>query len=130
MGNRVYVHIRSNLWGIIALWVALGGVAWASATIGASDIRDNAVRSDHIRNGEVHTGDLDGGSVTASKVAADSLGGSQIDETALDESVLQSRISDGCAGGQAIVSVAQDGTPTCGAGGAGGATRINFSGNN
>ncbi len=43
---------------LVALFVALGGVAWAAATIGARDIKDNAVRTDHIKNRQVKTSDL------------------------------------------------------------------------
>jgi hypothetical protein len=43
---------------LIALFVALGGVAWAAATIGARDIKDNAVRTEHIKRGQVKTSDL------------------------------------------------------------------------
>ncbi len=45
---------------LAALFVALGGVAWAAATIGARDIKDDAVRTDHIKDGQVKTSDLAG----------------------------------------------------------------------
>lgn len=50
---------------LVALFVALGGVAWAAATIGARDIKDNAVRTDHIKRGQVKTSDLAGAAKAA-----------------------------------------------------------------
>lgn len=50
---------------LVALFIALGGVAWAAATIGASDIEDNAVRTDHIKRGQVKTSDLAGSAKAA-----------------------------------------------------------------
>ena len=50
---------------LVALFVALGGVAWAAATIGARDIKDNAVRTDHIKDGQVKNSDLAGSAKAA-----------------------------------------------------------------
>ena len=113
MSQRLYRHIRSNVWGMLALFVALGGVAWANAQVGARDIRNNAVRTGHIRDGEVGTGDLAAGAVTASKLANNAVGSNQVDEASLDRALLQSRITNACAAGQAIASVGENGTPSC-----------------
>ena len=43
---------------LLALSVALSGVAWAVTKVGAGDIKKNAVRSKHIKNGQVRPGDL------------------------------------------------------------------------
>jgi hypothetical protein len=113
LSRRVYLHIRSNVWGIVALFVALGGVAWADAQIGASDIQHNAIHSSHIRNGAVRTADLALGAVTDAQIADDAVGGDQVDEASLDRTSLQSRIANACPAGQAIAAVSQNGTPTC-----------------
>lgn len=68
---------------MLALFVALSGVAWAAATIGAGDIKTNAVRSKHIKNGEVKRGDIKAGAVNSAKVKDDSLTGADINESAL-----------------------------------------------
>ncbi|HKP89112.1 MAG TPA: hypothetical protein VJT75_03975 [Thermoleophilaceae bacterium] len=72
----------------LALFVALGGTTYAAATIGASDIKDNAVHTNHIKNGEVKNADLGSnsvgngklapGSVTADKVKDETLSGGDI----------------------------------------------------
>lgn len=76
-------HLRSNVVGYLALFVALGGTAWAAATIGAEDIRRNAVRSKHIKNGQVTTKDLRNGHVRAADVRAASLTGAKIADESL-----------------------------------------------
>jgi hypothetical protein len=56
-----------------ALFVSLGGVGYAAATIGSGQIKNNSIRSKDIRNGTLRTRD----------VKADSLGGVAIKESAL-----------------------------------------------
>ena len=58
----------ANVVSMIALFVALSGVAWAAATIGADDIKRNAVRSRHIQNGQVKRGDIRNDAVNSAKV--------------------------------------------------------------
>jgi hypothetical protein len=78
-----------------ALFVALAtGSAWAAATIGPSDIKNNAIHSRHINKnavkarkiakGAVGTGKLAAGAVTGGKVGADTLTGDNINEGSLD----------------------------------------------
>jgi hypothetical protein len=68
---------------LIALFVSIGGVGYAAATIGTNDIqngavtnsklRDGAVSSAKLGDGQVHTEDLGGQSVTTQKVKDGSL---------------------------------------------------------
>jgi hypothetical protein len=51
----------ANVTSLLALFVALGGSAYAAATIGAGDIMDDAVHSRHIADGQVFAGDLSPG---------------------------------------------------------------------
>lgn len=51
VSTRAREFIRSNIMGILALYVALGGTAFA--------IEVNSVRSKHIKNGEVRAVDID-----------------------------------------------------------------------
>ncbi len=52
-----------------ALFVALTGTAWAAATIGPGNIKDDAVRSKHIKDGQVKKHDLHANSVVSGKIA-------------------------------------------------------------
>ena len=120
--TRIRDYVRQNLIGIIALYVALGGTAWA--------LQANSVKSKHIVNGQVRTQDLDGAAVTGPKVAngaltgadiaADSLGGEDIDEGNLDSAVLQRRVDGGCQAGQAVRAISEAGAVTCESVGGGG----------
>ena len=55
----------ANVVATLALFVALGGTTYAAATIGASDIKQDAVRSRHIKNGAVKAADVDPGLVAS-----------------------------------------------------------------
>lgn len=66
----------------LALFVALSGTAWAAATIGPGDIKDNAVRSKHIKEGQVKSADVADDSVAAADLAPDSAGFSELDPAA------------------------------------------------
>ncbi len=101
----VRAFIRQNIMGILALYVALGGSAYAAGQVGSDDIKDNAVRSNHIKNGQVK--------------------GEDVDETTLDAAVLQARVDSSCPEGQSIRAIDEDGVVSCetddvGTGGGGG----------
>jgi hypothetical protein len=96
--GRVSEYIRRNAIGCVALFLALGGAAWATHpgganTIGSSDIIDgevrnrdlglNAVGTDKINNGAVRSADLLDDSVQGVDVRDDSLSGAEIDESGL-----------------------------------------------
>jgi hypothetical protein len=61
-------YVRSNVLGLVAIFIALSGTAWAAASIGAGHIKDNAVRSSHIKNGEVKGGDVKDGAILGNDV--------------------------------------------------------------
>jgi hypothetical protein len=87
-------YIRQHHLALIALFVALGGTAYATATVGPRDIKKNAVRSRHIKNGQVRSQD----------VADDSLTGRDVDESSLSgigAGLVMGRIQDAAAGGTA-----------------------------
>jgi hypothetical protein len=58
---------------VVALFVALGGVGYAAATIGSPQIKNNSVRSADVHNGTLRSKD----------VRRDALGGRAIKESAL-----------------------------------------------
>jgi hypothetical protein len=51
-------YVRRNGLALVAIFIALGGVAWAGARIGPGDIVNDAIRSKHIKNQQVRREDL------------------------------------------------------------------------
>jgi hypothetical protein len=57
--HRMRGHLTySNVMATIAVFLVLGGGAYAASKIGPTDIARNAVRSKHIKKGQVKTQDL------------------------------------------------------------------------
>lgn len=52
----------------IALFVALGGVGYAAATIGSAQIRNNSIRSQDIRNRTIRGKDIRSNSIAAKQI--------------------------------------------------------------
>lgn len=59
----------ANVMATIAVFMGLGGGAYAAATIGSSDIEKSAVLSRHIANGQVRGPDVASGAVATGKIA-------------------------------------------------------------
>jgi hypothetical protein len=73
-------HARRHSIGYVALFVALGGSAYAAATVGSADIQNDAVLSRHLNDGAVQRADIGPSSVGSGKVVDNSLTGKDIDE--------------------------------------------------
>ena len=98
MNARISEHLRRNVYGLVAIFIALGGSA-----IAAEQAAKNSVTSKSIKNGQVKLkdhavnsvdgtkvvdaslagGDVQDASLTGADVAADSLTGADIDEASL-----------------------------------------------
>lgn len=68
MLTRTRTHLRTNVVGYIALAVALSGTAYAAATIGAGDIKNDAVRNRHIQDNAVRSAHIKASQVSSSEV--------------------------------------------------------------
>lgn len=84
MLDRLMAHLKRNAYGIVAIFIALGGTAYAAATIGAKDIKSSAVRAKHIKDNAVRSKHIKDSQVATSEVANDSLIGEDIDESTLE----------------------------------------------
>jgi len=83
----------ANVMATLAMFVALGGGAYAAATIGSSDIKKRAVRAKHIKTsavkgrqikaGVVGTSELRDGAVTSGKIAGGTVGAGEIQDFSL-----------------------------------------------
>jgi hypothetical protein len=90
---RIRRHIRHNLWGILAVFIALGGTAAALPGTNSVDSRD-------IKNRNVRRADLAPGAVDSSRVLDNSLTGADIAESSLSLPALPATLPpSGPAGG-------------------------------
>ena len=113
----VYEFLRSNVLGLIAIFIALTGTALA-AREAADGVPKGSITSTEIENRDIATSDLGPEAVTSSKIAQGTIKGGDINMDRLDYSVLQRRIAESCDPGNSIRAIAADGTVTCqGAGG-------------
>jgi hypothetical protein len=102
MLSKIRRHLSfANVVSVIALFVALGGVAYAVDTVGSADVINNSLRSadlkddaavqsadvrdDTLSNGGLAAADLKPDSVGTSEAADNSLTGNDIDESSLGE---------------------------------------------
>ena len=76
MSSRVADHVRGNLYGLIAIFIALSGTAYAvdgplagQNQVGTADIINAEVLSEDIASGQVGTAKLAAGAVNAAKIA-------------------------------------------------------------
>jgi hypothetical protein len=96
MGEKIRSHIRSNVIGYVALFVALSGTAYATHpgganTISSGDIINGEVRSADIGSANVQNSDLAGSAVTGGKIAAQAVQSSDV----LDNSLTGADIGNG-----------------------------------
>jgi hypothetical protein len=78
---------------LVALFVSLGGVGYAAATIGSSQITNNSVRGKDIRNSTITGKDVKNSGLTGSDVKNSGLTGSDVKNSSLTGSdVLESSL--------------------------------------
>jgi hypothetical protein len=91
MKKRIRSHIGSNVVGYMALFVALGGTAYAVDgplpgvdQVGSADIINNEVQSADIKDANVATVDIRSGAITSGKILDGSVIGADVDESTLN----------------------------------------------
>jgi hypothetical protein len=97
--GRISDYLRRNLLGLIAIFIALGGTAYATHpggdnTIDTGDIINGQVKqldigSNQVRSAEVIDDTFPGGGLAAADLAANSVGPSELDAVAYDEVLTQ-----------------------------------------
>lgn len=112
MFRRIRKHANpASLLAMVALFVALGGVSYAAATIGSAQIKNNSVKGVDIKNGTIAAKDI-------KKSTRDSLRGQQgpqgVPGPSGDASSLYAVVTDSAGAGNAslvrgkgVVSVAE-----------------------
>ena len=84
MSSRIILYLRQHHLGLIAIFIALSGTAYAANKIDSDDIKAGAVKSRQIANDAVRSKDLkDGTAVKSRDVKDNTLTGQDIDESSL-----------------------------------------------
>jgi hypothetical protein len=90
MRGRMRAHLTyANVMATIAVFIALGGVAYAANTIDSADVIDNSLRSvdlkddQAVKSADVRDDTLAGGGLGGADIAPDALGGADINEADL-----------------------------------------------
>jgi hypothetical protein len=119
MSTRIRTYLRQNVLGLVAIFIALSGTAYATHpggqnTIGSADIIDaqvkeadigqGAVASDEVKNDSILPGDVAPNSLTSGRILDATLTGVDVNDNSLkgvdiDESTLTNIGGGGPAGG-------------------------------
>ena len=116
MSARIREHIRSNVYGLVAIFIALGGTAYAidgplpgqdqvgsgdiiDTEVKAPDIGKDAVRSDEVQDEALTGADIDLGAISSSEVLNGSLnsfdlGTDSVSFTEIDPDAFTSEIAE------------------------------------
>jgi hypothetical protein len=106
MLNRFSNHIRQNVYGLVAIFIALSGTAYATHpggenTISTDDLQSQAVINQKIALQAVQTGRIADGAVTNAKIAHESITNNRIAPQAVnagrlaDGAVVTRKLADG-----------------------------------
>jgi hypothetical protein len=105
MLRKIRRHFLNNVVGYIALFVALGGTAYAANTIGSADVIDESLLSQDIKNGEVKNTELGTNSVTSSRIATGNVFTSDLAANSVDGSkVIANSLTGGDIGPNAVAT--------------------------
>jgi catabolite regulation protein CreA len=108
--SRTRSYLRQNVLGLIAIFIALGGTAYAANTVGSSDIIDDSILSADIKTNNVRSDDIQGNAVSSSKLDSGAVQSIDVrDDTlaAIDlapDSVGSSEIAQDAVGGGEVAS--------------------------
>ena len=104
--GRISSHIRSNVYGLVAIFIALGGTAYAidgplagQNTVGSSDIINSEVfgadiRANQVASSDVRDDTLSDGGLTAADLQAGSVGTSEVDGSLSGADVADGSLTD------------------------------------
>lgn len=116
--SKVNAHLSGNFVAYLALFVALGGSAYAAATVKSGDIKNETIKSKDIKDNAVAGRDLKDGSVGTADLSADAVGGATVQDGSLGDADVAANgltgaaVNEGTLDGvaRAMVRVAADGT--------------------
>jgi hypothetical protein len=78
MGEKIRGHIRSNVIGYVALFVALSGTAYATHPGGANTISSGDIINDEVKTQDIATGHVLSQDIATGEVLSEDIGNSQV----------------------------------------------------
>jgi hypothetical protein len=124
MLRKLAHHLRGNVVAYIALFFALGGTAYAAATIGSAEVIDNSLQTVDIRDDsdgggllsrDIRNDNQAGGGLGSVDVRPNTLGGADVNESTLGR--VPSAGDSATLGGQTAVEIGPRGYAEVGADG-------------
>lgn len=98
MGEKIHQHIRSNVVGYVAVFLALTGTAYAvdgplpgTNQVGSADIINKEIRTEDIRDNNVLTPNLGPNAVTSPKIADGAVQSSDVANDTLTDADIANR---------------------------------------
>lgn len=104
MSRRIRIFMRQNVLGLVAIFIALSGTAYATHPGGANTINSPDIIDNQVYGADVRNDTLLGGGLTAVDLRPGSVGGSEVTDSSLGaadlapSSVGTSEVSDGSLG--------------------------------
>ncbi len=78
MSRRIRIFMRQNVLGLVAIFIALSGTAYATHPGGANTISSGDIIDNHVYPADVRNDTLSGGGLTAADLRAGSVGTSEV----------------------------------------------------
>jgi len=111
MLRKLHTRISpTSLLAIVALFVSLGGVSYAAATIGSAEIKDNSVKSKDIRNKTLVGKDVKPNALSGNQVNESTLG--QVPSAASATQAQSATQAENATNAQTAAAVGPDGVGT------------------
>ena len=95
VSTRVGEHLRANVVGYVAVFIALSGTAFAVEKIGSKEIAKNAVKAKHIKDGQVSSAEVADNGLTGTDINEGTLQFPPVPNQLTDGSVTTPKLADG-----------------------------------
>jgi hypothetical protein len=91
LSTRIHRHLRSNVYGLVAIFIALGGTGYAATQLPKDSVRSRHIEDRQVKGADLATGAIASGKVERRSLNGSDLGGNTIRARQLDDSALFAR---------------------------------------
>jgi hypothetical protein len=110
MSHRIHIFMRQNVLGLVAIFIALSGTAYATHPGGANTVSSGDIMDGQVYPADVRNDSLSGGGLTAADLRASSVGASEVSNNSLaagdlaPSSVGADEVADGSLTGREVLN--------------------------